>query len=57
MYFNFSHSQLNILAFGFSPLMNTPPMLHEHDENINVNTYLKGIEIYEKIIVTLANFE
>lgn len=40
MYFNFSHSQLNILAFGFSPLMNTPPMLHEHDENINVNKYL-----------------
>ncbi|XP_031625236.1 aminoacylase-1A-like [Contarinia nasturtii] len=46
----------HIPALGFSPLLNTPPKLHEHNEYINAETYLKGIEIYSKIIEKVANF-
>lgn len=35
--------------------MNTSPMLHEHNEFINADIYLKGIDIFEKIIETIAN--
>ncbi|XP_063705608.1 aminoacylase-1-like isoform X3 [Culicoides brevitarsis] len=45
----------NIPAFGFSPMPNTPILLHDHDEYIKADVYLKGIEIYEKVIQKLAN--
>ncbi|XP_031625313.1 aminoacylase-1A-like [Contarinia nasturtii] len=45
----------NIPAFGFSPLMNTVAKLHDHNEYINVMTYLNGINVYKKIIPSLAN--
>lgn len=48
---------MNIPAIGFSPMPNTPPMLHENDEFVNADIYLKGIEIYEKVIETLGNLE
>lgn len=38
---------------GFSPLMNTHPMLD--NEYINVDVYIKGISIYEQILETVAN--
>ncbi|KAH8419378.1 hypothetical protein KR222_010034 [Zaprionus bogoriensis] len=44
-----------IPALGFSPMNNTPVLLHDHDEWIGAETYLKGIQIYEKIISKLAN--
>lgn len=47
--------QMNISAIGFSPQPNTIPMLHDHNEYLNAAVYLKGIEIYEKIISNLAN--
>jgi len=34
---------------------NTPVLLHDHDEFINADTYLKGVEIYQKIIENLTN--
>lgn len=34
---------------------NTPVLLHDHDEFIGATTYLKGIDIYEKLIQSLAN--
>ncbi|XP_023172478.1 aminoacylase-1 [Drosophila hydei] len=46
-----------IPALGFSPMNNTPVLLHDHDEWIGADTYLKGIEIYEKIISNLANVD
>lgn len=46
-----------IPALGFSPMNNTPVLLHDHDEWIGAETYLKGIQIYEKIISNLANVE
>ncbi|XP_042509075.1 aminoacylase-1-like [Macadamia integrifolia] len=37
-------------AIGFSPMANTPILLHDHNEFLNQAEYLKGIEIYESII-------
>ncbi|XP_016977913.1 aminoacylase-1B [Drosophila rhopaloa] len=44
-----------IPALGFSPMNNTPVLLHDHDEFLHADTYLRGVEIYQKIIVNLAN--
>ncbi|XP_075156647.1 aminoacylase-1B [Haematobia irritans] len=48
--------QVGIPALGFSPMNKTPVLLHDHDEFIAADIYLRGIEIYEKIIANLANF-
>lgn len=47
--------QVGIPALGFSPMNKTPVLLHDHDEFIQADVYLRGIEIYEKIITNLAN--
>lgn len=44
-----------IPAIGFSPMNDTPILLHDHDEFIKAETYLKGIEIYKTIIPNVAN--
>lgn len=44
-------------AFGFSPMCNTPILLHEHNEYIDVGVFLEGIEIFEKFIGTLAHVD
>eukprot|EP01132_Coremiostelium_polycephalum_P005174 gene5174-6442_t len=44
-----------IPAFGFSPINNTPILLHDHNEFLNEKTFLRGIEIYCNIIPNLAN--
>lgn len=46
---------MGIPAFGFSPMNNTPIKLHDHDEFLNDKIFLKGIQIYMKIISALAN--
>lgn len=46
---------LGIPAIGFSPINNTPVLLHDHDEFLSADVYLKGIEIYEKIIEKICN--
>lgn len=43
-------------AIGFSPMANTPILLHDHNEFLNKDEYLKGIEIYESIIKDFASF-
>jgi len=45
----------NIPAFGFSPINNTPILLHDHNEFINEKVFLRGIEIFETIILDLVN--
>jgi aminoacylase len=45
----------NIPALGFSPMNHTEPLLHDHDEHLNADIYLKGIEIYEKILNNIGN--
>jgi len=42
-------------ALGFSPMANTPVLLHDHDERLNEAVYLKGVSTYEHLITTLAN--
>eukprot|EP01087_Luapelamoeba_hula_P013670 TRINITY_DN3912_c0_g1_i4.p1 TRINITY_DN3912_c0_g1~~TRINITY_DN3912_c0_g1_i4.p1 ORF type:complete len:378 (+),score=54.34 TRINITY_DN3912_c0_g1_i4:188-1321(+) len=46
---------VGIPAFGFSPMINTPVLLHDHNERLNVDVFLKGIDIYCSIIPALAN--
>lgn len=44
-----------IPAIGMSPILNTPLLLHAHDERIHVDSYRTGIDIMEKTIASLAN--
>lgn len=44
-----------IPAFGFSTLINTPFLAHSNNEQVNVKTFLEGIDIYEALITKLAN--
>lgn len=46
-----------IPAIGFSPMINTPVLLHDHDEYLNADVYLKGIEIYETLLERIANVQ
>ncbi|KAF5287546.1 hypothetical protein FQR65_LT12217 [Abscondita terminalis] len=48
---------LGIPALGYSPMCNTPVLLHDHNEYLNVNVFLKGIDIYVKLITAVANAE
>lgn len=36
---------------------NTPILLHDNDEFLKADIYLRGIEIYKKIISSIANLE
>ncbi|XP_078043647.1 aminoacylase-1 [Augochlora pura] len=47
--------KVGIPAIGFSPMNNTKILLHDHDEYLNKDIFLKGIEIYMKIIPAVAN--
>ncbi|CAK1601217.1 unnamed protein product [Parnassius mnemosyne] len=47
--------RVGIPAIGFSPMNNTPVLLHDHDEFLKADIYLRGIEIYEKLIPAIAN--
>ncbi|CAJ0951859.1 unnamed protein product, partial [Mesorhabditis belari] len=42
-------------SLGFSPMNNTPVLLHDHNEFLNEKVFLRGVEIYEKLIENLAN--
>ncbi|XP_017848051.1 aminoacylase-1-like [Drosophila busckii] len=46
---------IGIPALGFSPINNTPILLHDHDEFLRADTYLHGIEVYKKLIPAVAN--
>ncbi|KAF7101055.1 hypothetical protein CFC21_102455, partial [Triticum aestivum] len=46
--------EIGIPAFGFSPMANTPVLLHDHNEFLSKDEYLKGIGIYESVIKALA---
>ncbi|CAL8088927.1 unnamed protein product [Orchesella dallaii] len=47
--------QLGIPAFGFSPMNNTPVLLHDHDEYLNEAVYLRGVEIYTALLEKIIN--
>ncbi len=46
---------LGIKALGFSPIRNSEILLHEYDENLKVDVYLEGVEVYLKLIPVLAS--
>jgi len=46
---------VGIPALGFSPMNNTPVLLHDHNEFLNEKIFLKGIEIFEDVITEMAN--
>ncbi|KAL0386802.1 UNVERIFIED_CONTAM: Aminoacylase-1 [Sesamum radiatum] len=48
--------ELGLPAIGFSPMANTPILLHDHNEFLNKNEYLRGIDIYESIIKAYASY-
>ncbi|KAG0555148.1 hypothetical protein KC19_12G147500 [Ceratodon purpureus] len=43
-------------ALGFSPMSNTPSLLHDHNEFLNVREYLKGIKVYSEVIKSFSGF-
>jgi len=45
---------LNIPVIGFSPINNTPILLHDHNEFLNAQVFLRGIDVYVDIINDLG---
>lgn len=45
---------IGLPVFGFSPINNTPVLLHDHNEFLEAKVFLRGIQIYKKIINDLA---
>lgn len=46
-----------IPAFGFTPLNNTPILLHDHNEFVNNKIFEKGVDILYKIVLDMANLD
>ena len=46
--------QIGTPCLGFSPMNNTPILLHDNNEFLNDKIFLKGIDIYYEIISSLA---
>uniref|UniRef100_A0A8B9HN99 N-acyl-aliphatic-L-amino acid amidohydrolase n=1 Tax=Astyanax mexicanus TaxID=7994 RepID=A0A8B9HN99_ASTMX len=42
-------------AIGFSPMNCTPILLHDHNEFLNEGVFLRGITVYERLLLTLAS--
>lgn len=42
-------------AIGFSPMINTPVLLHDHNEYLNEDIFLRGIDIYDNILARIAS--
>ncbi|PIN07518.1 Aminoacylase ACY1 [Handroanthus impetiginosus] len=49
--------QLGLPTLGFSPMKNTPILLHDHNEFLPESVYLEGIKVYEHIIRSLSSFD
>lgn len=50
-----TYLQSGIPALGFSPMPHTPILLHDHNELLNKEVFLKGIAVYECLIPALAS--
>lgn len=42
-------------VFGFSPIRNTPILLHDHNEFLPVDVFMQGIEVYTRVLKSLAS--
>ena len=50
-----AYFQVGLPALGFSPMNKTPVLLHDNDEFLNEDVFLKGIDIYCQIIPAIGN--
>ncbi|XVE93045.1 hypothetical protein REPUB_Repub01dG0156300 [Reevesia pubescens] len=48
--------KVGLPAIGFSPMVNTPILLHDHNEFLNQAEYLRGIDVYESIIKAYTSY-
>ncbi|CAH8254661.1 unnamed protein product [Arabidopsis lyrata] len=48
---------LGIPVLGFSPMINTPILVHDHNEFLKDTVFMKGIGVYESVISALSSFE
>lgn len=55
VYWDFNLFQAGIPAIGFSPINRTKQLLHDHNEYLNRETFIRGIDIYYRIIPKLAD--
>ncbi|KAJ4450808.1 hypothetical protein ANN_02238 [Periplaneta americana] len=46
---------VGIPTLGFAPMCNTPIRLHDHDEFLNEDVFLRGIDMYCRLIPAMAN--
>lgn len=49
--------QRGVPVLGFSPMLSTPILLHEHNEFLKDTVYLNGIKVYESLISALSSFD
>ena len=47
--------EAGINAYGFSPMPNTPVLLHDHNEFLNRSVFLQGIDVYERLLHDLVH--
>ncbi|XP_073526569.1 aminoacylase-1-like [Phyllobates terribilis] len=47
--------QMGIPVLGFSPMINTPILLHDHNEYLEEAVFLNGIKVYESIISSFSS--
>ena len=43
-----------LIAFGISPMRNTPILLHDHDEFVYESGFLEGVAFYQNLLKDLA---
>lgn len=49
--------QLGYSAIGFSPMRNTPILLHDHNEYLEEKVFLEGIDVYCELVQVLADLK
>ncbi|CAM9877235.1 unnamed protein product [Choristocarpus tenellus] len=47
--------ELGVPAVGFSPIRNTPILLHDHNEYIEKTVFNDGIQVYERLILAMTS--
>lgn len=50
-----SFLQVGIPALGFSPMNRTPVLLHDHNERLHEAVFLRGVDIYTRLLSALAS--
>jgi aminoacylase len=43
------------MAFGISPFRHTPVLLHDHNEYLNENVFLEGVDFYFDLLQSFGN--